>query len=210
MFEVLNSYTIQIHGAGGHGGISGAVGDMLAFIESLVAMQPPEIFGTLFPGVAAMHNVHPMFVHFPIAFLLAFFLLDTCASITNRERWRYVAGWLLYLGAASAIVAVALGLHAAATVPHGENVHEIMERHEHFGLAVLTLALLLSVWRWLGKRSLHGAANILYLSMAAIMIVCLSLGADLGGLMVYHYGINVGIEPPPESISSEVNHAHNH
>jgi uncharacterized membrane protein len=208
MFDVFNPIAFQIHG-GGHGGVAGAVGDLLAFIERLLSMQPPEILAALLPGVTAMGNHHPLFVHFPIAFLLAFFVLDTVASLAKKEDWRTVAGWFLYFGAAAAIVTVAAGFHAAATVPHGADVHAIMERHKHFGLTVLSLALALSVWRWLGRRFLRRAVNILYLSMAAIMAICITLGADLGGLMVYHYGLNVGIGAMPESAFSH-EHEHNH
>jgi uncharacterized membrane protein len=208
MFDVFNPLAILIHG-GGHGGVAEAVGNLLAFIESLLSMQPPEIFAALLPGVAAMGNIHPLFVHFPIAFLPAFFVLDTVASLVKKEDWRAVAGWFLYFGTAAAAVTVATGLYAGATVPHGADVHAIMERHEHFGLTVLSLALALSVWRWLGRRFLQRAVNILYLSMAAIMAICITLGADLGGLIVYHYGLNVGIgNIPASAFSHEYNHSH--
>ncbi|MGR8934859.1 MAG: DUF2231 domain-containing protein [Gammaproteobacteria bacterium] len=209
MFDVFNPVTFQIHG-GGHGGIAGVVGEILAYLESLLNTPPSDIFSALMPGVAAMGNIHPLFVHFPIAFLLAFFLLDTIASLAGKEEWRSVAGWLLYLGTASIIVTVATGLYAAATVPHGANVHDIMEHHEQFGFAVLTLALVLSLWRWLGHRFLHGVVNVLYLIVAAIMVVCMTLGADLGGLMVYHYGLNVGVAEVPTEFSFEHHHEHSH
>jgi uncharacterized membrane protein len=211
MFDVFNPIAFQIHGNGdGHGGLAGTVGDLLAFIETLLSMPAAEILAQLMPGIAAMGNVHPLFVHFPVAFLLVFFILDTLASLVKKEAWRTGAGWLLYLGTASVAVTVATGLYASATVPHGENVHEIMVHHEYLGLTVLSLAFVLSVWRWLGRRFLQGAVNVLYLSVAAVMIICITLGADLGGWMVYQYGINVGVATEPTHFDPDHSHAPEH
>lgn len=209
MFDVFNPVAFQIHG-GGHGGVASLLGDFLAFIESLLHLPASEVFAAVMPGIAAMNNIHPMFVHFPIAFLLTFFILDVIASVANKDEWRNVAGWLLYLGAATGIVTVATGLYAAAIVPHGENVHDIMEHHEQFGLAVLSLAFVLSLWRWLGGRFLRGGVNVLYLGVAAIMVICMSVGADFGGLMVYHYGVNVGVAEVPTTFDFEHNHDEHH
>lgn len=211
MFDVFNPIAFQIHGHGdGHGGFAGMVGNFLAFIESLLNMTASEIFATVMPGIAAMGNIHPLFVHFPIAFLLGFFILDIIASLAKKEDWRTVAGWLLYLGTATIIVTVATGLYAAATVPHGENVHDIMMDHDRFGFTVLTLALVLSLVRWLGRRFLRGAINVLYLTVAAIMAGCMILGADLGGLMVYHYGLNVGVAEVSTDFNLKHSHENNH
>ena len=130
-------------------------------------------------------------MHFPIAFFAAFFLFDFFGAVAKKAQWRYVASCLLYLGTIAAAFAVVAGLFAADTVEHGEDVHEIMERHEHIGIAVLSLSLFLSAWR-LKQWGLHSApANLVFLSLAGFLCLLLSLGADLGGLMVYEYGVSV-------------------
>lgn len=207
MFDVFNPMAFQIHGGGdGHGGVAELVGNFLAFIESLLSMPAAEIFPTVLPGIARMGNLHPLFVHFPLVLLLAFFVLDLVGSLAHKDSWRNVAGWLLYVGTATIAVAVATGLYAAATVPHDDSVHDIMEHHEQFGFGVLALGGALCIWRWFGQRFLQGGINVLYLGTATIMVICMTFGADLGGLMVYHYGVNVRmVAATPESI---LEHSH--
>jgi uncharacterized membrane protein len=204
---LFNSLTFMIHGGADHGGgVAAAVAGLLSFLEKLSGMGPPEIFGEVFPGIASMQNIHPMLVHFPLAFLSTFFALDLAGSIFHKPNWRAVAGWLLYLGAISAIFTAIAGFIAADSVPHGGDVHEIMETHEHFGITVVILSLLLSGWRALKGGMIEGAANSLFLILAAIMCGVMTLGADLGGLMVYRYGIAVSAVPVSEEAAMHHHH----
>jgi uncharacterized membrane protein len=130
-------------------------------------------------------------VHFPIAFLSAFFLLELLGIFLKREKIRNAAAAMLYCGAMGAAAAAAAGLYAASIVPHGQEVHEIMEWHERIGLTVAGLATILSLWRLLAKHALTGMAQALHLFLAGIMTVSMVFGADLGGLMVYQHGVAV-------------------
>ena len=213
---MFNSLTFLIHGGADHGGgIAHAVSGLLAFLEELAGMEPPEIFATALPGVASMQNIHPLLVHFPIAFLSAFFVLDLAGSLFKKPNWRSVAGWLLYLGAIASVFTAAAGLIAAHSVPHGSDVHGFMENHEHYGITVVILALLLSAWRAIKHGVIMGAANTLFLILAGIMCGIMALGADLGGLMVYRYGVAVSaVKMSPESLmhmhDSDDDHQHIH
>ncbi len=198
---MYNFLSFQIHGGADHGdgsGMADGLSSLLAFIEGLTAQTPGGIFATLMPGITAMANIHPMLVHFPIAFLVTFFVLDTVAILANKIAWRKIASWFLYLGTVAAGFTVLAGFIAADSVPHGDNVHEIMERHEHLGIWVLSLATILSVWRYKAGESLRGVANGLFMFTSALLCLLLSLGADLGGLMVYKYGVAVAATPVPE------------
>lgn len=191
MTDMINELAFQVHGGGIGGSIAANVANLLEFIESLVGKTPPEMFAALMPGVISMDNIHPLFVHYPIALISLFFLVDLVATLAKKLQWRYVASWLLYLGTIAALFTVIAGLFAADSVEHNEEVHELMERHEHFGIAVLSLSLFLSGWRlkkW-GLTSLTG--NSLFLSLSGLLCLLLTLGADLGGLMVYQYGVSV-------------------
>ncbi|OAI11733.1 hypothetical protein A1359_01535 [Methylomonas lenta] len=197
MFDLSNNLQFSVHGgADSAGGFAGAVADFLSFIENLLALSPGEMFANVMPGIAGLDNLHPLFVHFPIALLSLFFLLDLLGSIANKIEWRKTASWFLYSGAIFAAMTVAAGLIAADSVAHGGDVHQIMENHEHLGIAVLLLAVTLSGWRLLAKNQISGGANTLYLIFAAILAGLLLFTADLGGLMVYGYG--VGVKPVAE------------
>jgi uncharacterized membrane protein len=103
---------------------------------------------------------------------------------------------LLYLGTATAVLTVVAGFIAASSVAHGDNVHQIMEKHQFLGVTTLILAIVLSGWRGANKgEQLKGAGKILFLLLSALMCLTISLGADLGGLMVYKYGIAVKAVP---------------
>jgi len=196
---MFNSLTFMVHGGADHGGgIAAAIGGLLSFLEKLAGMGPPEIFSTVLPGIAAMQNIHPLLVHFPIAFLSAFFALDLIGSLAKKPNWRAVASGLLYLGAVASIFTATAGFIAADSVPHGGNVHQVMENHEHFGIAVVIFALSLAGWRALKGGVIEGVANTLFLILAAVMCGLMVLGADLGGLMVYHYGVAVSAVPVSE------------
>ena len=195
MIDVYNFLSFQIHGgSAGHkasDGVAGAVEQFLTFLESLVGLSPAEMFSVILPGFSSMVNVHPLIVHFPIAFLVAFFLIDLIGSLIRNQKWRQLAGGLLYLGAIAAAAAVFAGFLAAATVEHGDNVHLILERHKNFGISVLSLSVVLSIWRLLSGGVIKGVANVVFLLFAALLNVLIMLGADLGGLMVYKHGVAV-------------------
>src|SRR3989304_3496716 len=99
-----------------------------------------QMLGEFLPGIRAMENIHPLFVHFPIAFLTVFLIAELLGTLTGLERLRKAASYLLYLGTLGAVVAAGAGFRAAATVPHAQEVHSIMERHGYLGIAVLSLA----------------------------------------------------------------------
>jgi len=155
------------------------------------------IYGIL-PGVSQMTNIHPLFVHFPIALFNSFFVMEFFGVILKREDLRTAATWMLYLGTLGAVGAVSAGLWAASTVSHTEEVHAIMVRHGIFGITVLTLGVLLSVWRFYVNNKFSIKLHVLHLILAFIMLITMTFGADLGGLMVYKYGVSVKAVPQPK------------
>ncbi|NOT12887.1 MAG: DUF2231 domain-containing protein [Methylococcaceae bacterium] len=188
----MNNYlSFQIHGGADDGGVAEIVGSLLAFIEGLTTKSPPEMFNALLPGIASMHNIHPLLVHFPIALLSTFFALDLLGTLVKKPHWRGAASYFLYLGTIAAIFTVLAGFNAAESVAHGQTVHEIMENHEHLGVFVLSLAAVLSAWRLKSAGIIEHAANVFFLLLSTILVVAMAFGADLGGLMVYRYGVAV-------------------
>jgi len=177
-----------------HGGSDAAGGGLVGLLDSVLSdlSKVTESGGGFqwFPGVATLgYNVHPALVHFPIAFLSVFFLLEIVGL--RRDRLRQTASAMLYCGTLGALLAAAAGLYAANTVPHGDAVHDIMEWHERLGLAVASLAIILSVWRLMAKQVPVGMEKALFLLLSTIMTASLVFGADLGGLMVYGHGVAV-------------------
>ena len=106
-----------------------------------------DIFFRIFQGISEMPNIHPLIVHFPIALLDSFLLMELLSFFTGRESFRFAADWMLYLGTAGALGAVLAGLWAATTVEHSEEAHAVLLTHRDLGLTVLALSLFLSAWR---------------------------------------------------------------
>jgi len=154
-----------------------------------------DLIGKVLPGISEMMNIHPMLVHFPIALLNGFVLMELLAYLLKKEELKNAATWMLYLGTLGAGATVTAGFFAASSVPHNEVIHAIMTRHMYFGITVLFISLSLSIWRLTGKKK-STPANIV---IGFIMVTIMAFGADLGGLMVYKYGVAVKAAPQPEA-----------
>lgn len=209
---VFHTLSFQIHGGADHdhGGVAETLASLLTFLEGWVAETPSEIVPSFFPGIAAMDNLHPMLVHFPLAFLPAFLIIDLAGTWFKKAEWRVVASWLLYMGAISTVFTVVSGFLAGNSVMHGDNVHGIMEALELYGIVTLALVFVLSIWRWVGGSRMRGGANVLFLIVAAVLCAIMLLAADLGGLLVYKYGIGVESIPDQIEIQEHEHHPHVH
>lgn len=157
-----------------------------------------DLLAKVFPGIAGMANIHPMIVHFPIALFNAFFLMELLGFLLKKEKLRGAASWMLYLGTLGAAAAVAAGVRAVSTLPHSEEAHATMQAHRTLGIVVLALAIFLSAWRLLAKERFSLKAQMIHLAVAFVMAGVMAFGADMGGLMVYKYGVAVAAVNQPE------------
>jgi uncharacterized membrane protein len=198
---------LWVHGAGGTEG-GGWVGIIDSLLQSATRILEPGSGGAgggFLAGIAVLGaNVHPMVVHFPIAFLTTFFLFEVLGVALGKAALRRLASGLLYLGAASAVAAIVAGLIAEDYVVHSAAVHEIMEWHERLGFAVAGLSVTLAVWRAVAGADFSRMAQGLHFVVAGIVMACMLFGADLGGLMVYEYGVGV------KGLQQADDHHHHH
>jgi uncharacterized membrane protein len=200
-----------------HGdGDSHTGGGFVGFIDSLLELVNQGLGpGSSWNPVAGIEglgsNIHPFIVHFPIAFLTGFLLLEVIGLSVRSVTIRQIASGMLYFGAAGALVAATAGLIAADSVPHSAEVHHILEWHERLGLTVATLSGALAVWRAVVGTRFSAMAQALHLIVAGIVGVCLFFAADLGGLMVYQYGVGVkSLQQADDHHSANHNHVHHH
>jgi uncharacterized membrane protein len=154
-----------------------------------------------FPGAAVMQNLHPVVVHFPIAFLTGATVMYLAAWLARRDAWAWTALWMLAIGAAGATAAVRTGLAAGQSVMVAQSVHEqILVHHEHAMVAVWTLSVALLAWaliaRPMPRRGVLG-----FLVLLVLMTLTLAKGADYGGWMVFGYNAG-GSLPQPIEFSS--------
>ena len=150
------------------------------------------------PGEHGLQNIHPLLVHYPIAFLTGSILIYFLALIARRESLEWTGLWMLGLGAATAAAAVWSGLRAGDGVMLAPAVREhILEHHKYYMLTAFALSTVLAGWSAIARpmpRRGRAVFLILLLAMGAI----LAKGADYGGWMVYGYNAGGSLPQPIE------------
>jgi uncharacterized membrane protein len=142
---------------------------------------------TLLPGVQHLQNVHPLVVHFPIAFLMGAALFYLLALIFRKDMLAATAFLLLILGAFSACVAAGSGLYAEDGVMVSLSVREhLLEHHEQLMLATTGLSIALTIWAVIARPFPRKKRGI-FIFLIVIMLGIMTWGADYGARMVYDY-----------------------
>ncbi len=162
------------------------------------------------PGFENLLNVHPLFVHFPIAMTMLALLFEVLYLSLKKDQFRNTATALIYLSMLAAVAAVVTGYIAADTIGHESPGHDMVHTHRDFMVwftgVIVVLALMQAILTYV--KSLNAEAlwwsrlgRPVLLTVAAVILI---LGADRGGRLVFQYGIGVEMEAP----SAELNHDH--
>jgi uncharacterized membrane protein len=140
-------------------------------------------------------NVHPMLVHFPIAWLIAAIVVDLLSLVLPRARWAETTATFLYpAGAVSALVTYLTGRQAAAAVLTPGLAHAIVLQHWNWALATtiffgslsavrLTMFFMSRKPKYSGRIALAGAA------LGGLILLFYT--GELGARLVYQYGVGV-------------------
>ncbi len=103
-------------------------------------------------------NLHPLLVHFPIA-LLSLYALIECASyifFRRHEKLVLIKGVLVIFGAITTLPTILFGMYAEEMLGEQEVIHEVIETHEAFAIITfLIFAILASAY---ALRLSHGTA----------------------------------------------------
>ncbi|MDE1900594.1 MAG: DUF2231 domain-containing protein [Alphaproteobacteria bacterium] len=138
-------------------------------------------------------NWHPLFVHFPIALLVAAAGLLAAAFFWKEGAVRsklYQSGLInLWLGTVGAGAAIATGLYASLTVQHDELGHMAITRHMHWALLTLALSLLTAAVAIRFRRK--DRPTTLMLALALLCAAAVGVTGYLGGENVFRHGIGV-------------------
>ncbi len=142
---------------------------------------------SLLPGVQHLQNIHPLFVHYPVAFLVGAALFYGLAWASRKDRFAATALSLLILGALSAAVTVGTGLYAEEGVMIARSVREhLLEYHETLMIVTLCISVGLAIWA-VAARPFPKRGRSIFLLMLLALLVIMSIGADYGARMVYDY-----------------------
>jgi uncharacterized membrane protein len=141
-------------------------------------------------------NIHPLLVHFPIAFLILAFGFNLCTFFVPENWWDEKRNTLLYsIGAVSAIAVYYSGKAAADSIFLPTQAQTTLSSHADWatwtvwffaGYAIIRILL---HWRKLfDKRTIKIA--LLVLAVPGIYLIFET--AEYGGKMVYGYGAGTG------------------
>lgn len=162
----------------------------------------------LLPGLLFAPNLHPMMVHFPIAFWLAASGAWAVGLVRrNDASWRFGI-WLHTLGFTGATLAVAFGFWASAQMGHGSPGHDLVHVHRNFMLVATAISALITVVSW-WKRDADGRWRFILSAMSVVLVVVMTIGADRGAELVFRYGVGVANDPPPHAMHEHDGQSHN-
>lgn len=154
-----------------------------------------------------MQNIHPYFVHFPVAILSIGLLWDLLGIVTKKDSFLHAGWWAQMFGTLAIVASVITGLIAESAVVHNDAVHGIMETHKAIGLVAAGVFIALFIWRSILRSALPVKKILLvvYILLSTGSVVTMLTGAHLGGRMVYEFG--VGGNAVPQVGSSEHHHS---
>ena len=135
--------------------------------------------------------LHPVCVHFAIALIVFGVLLDCGGSLGGRRDWQQ-AGKIGFLSGVGAVGLAVLSGWIEQQLPQPSSVFdpqvaELLFYHEYGGYVLLGFFVILLV----ARLQIRGQLPLLYLILAGMGLVGLTLQGYWGGEMVYRYGAGV-------------------
>lgn len=139
----------------------------------------------------SLHLLHPVLVHFAVAFLVVGAVAEALGILGGRRAMERFGAAASLLGVVFLVATVASGFLAANSVPLPGGAHEPLEDHERAGLVLLGVWLLLVLWKAWFRGTLPPRHRVPH---AAALLAAGGLTlwvAWLGGHLVYGLGVGV-------------------
>jgi len=144
---------------------------------------------TILPGVQHLQNIHPLVVHFPIAFLVGAALFYFLSWIFRNQTFATTAFLLLILGTLATGAAVGTGLYGEEGVMISFSVRQhLLEPHEKLMVTTLGVSIGLAIWAVMA-RPFPKKKRLLFLFLLLVLLGIMTVGADYGARMVYDYNV---------------------
>jgi uncharacterized membrane protein len=146
--------------------------------------------------VIATSEWHPIAVHFPMALVITGVVMLTAARFWERRRATLatVGTWNLCLGALAALVALATGLAALASIELSGAARAAVSLHVRWAIFTTLGALLLASWRGAGAAQ-ESRPSPWFLGVLWALVAALVVTGYRGGQNVYQYGVGVSRAP---------------
>lgn len=148
-----------------------------------------------------MGPIHPILVHFPIAFLVLAAGLHIVSLFVPNQDIRKFAFWLHLAGTAAAVAAILSGDYAEGQIVQNEAIKELAGEHETLGMISGWGFGVLAIWAYLRQKTEVLWERIAFVVVFVLMTTVLLIAAQHGGEMVYEHGAGVA---PMETIIQPV------
>ena len=136
-------------------------------------------------------TLHPVFVHFAIALIVFGVLLDCGGSILRNREWQRAGQIGFFVGAGGVGLAVLSGwIEQQFPQPSSvfdPQVQELFFYHEYGGYILLGFFVILTV----ARLQINAQLPLLYMILAGLGLIGLTIQGYWGGEMVYRYGAGV-------------------
>ncbi len=141
-------------------------------------------------------SLHPKLVHFPLAFLLIYVLLEIIGVLSRKEFFQKCAFLFLFIGIITAAAAVITGNQAADLAEklkmRGAAVPSVLiSEHENYATASLWYFTALLVLRafYVIKKKFKGIIQYVFILLAIIGGFLIYQTGDRGGNLVFDHGV---------------------
>ena len=138
-----------------------------------------------------LHLIHPVLVHFSVAFLVVGGAVEAIGILRRLPVWQRMGSTASLLGVGFLVATVASGFLAANSVPLPADAYADLEDHERAGLILMGGWLLLVLWKAWHRGTLPETQAKPFAAIVMIAVVFTLWVAYLGGHLVYHLGVGV-------------------
>ena len=133
---------------------------------------------------------HPMVVHFPIAFYTGALAFDVLSRLGHFPSAPLAATWLILGAFAGTALAVPTGLVDRSIMRPGTQARIVATRHMLIQFSAAAVFVVNAVARWSNRHTARSSLLWIVLDVGGVLLV--SIGADLGGRLVYKMRFRVG------------------
>jgi uncharacterized membrane protein len=147
-----------------------------------------------FSSLLHSSNMHPAFVHFPLALVPVSLILFAGGHLADSAGVRLAGRVCLWLALVSVMVAVFTGSKAVNDLPRGAAVFELMKAHRTLAFLTTFVTTLLAGWSTAHRKN-RPRAIWFFLAVLALDCGLVFQTGDLGARMVYQHGADVKDAP---------------
>ena len=145
----------------------------------------------LLPGLSGATDIHPLFVHFPVALWPTAAAFYAYGVFRDHEGARQTGRWVAYAGVLSAVAALGTGFLAADRLGHDSPGHDLVHTHRNLMIGATTLVLLASAAARAAVRGSARRLQFVALGLLLAGVLTTVFGADRGAHLVYGVGLGV-------------------